>query len=281
VALRSGRSFTIGVVVPAADRSFFSKIIRGIEDEVVQAGYSVIVCQTYEQYENERRAIAALVRAQVDGVIASLAKGSPSFEHYRQLKEERIPLVLFDNTVDSLGVSTVTINDYLGAYLAVEHLIKRGRRRIAHFMGGRRLMIYQERQRGYRAALEDSGLPFDEELVLECPSDVDRGRECAQRLLELDQWPDAIFSSSDYAALGAMQWLKKRNVPIPGKIAIVGFSNEPFTSFVEPALTTVDQHSKRMGQFAARVFLEEIRHKEEHIPKQTILQPELIVREST
>ena len=280
-ALRSGRSKIVGVIVPAADRNIFAKVIRGIEDEVAKAGYSVIVCQTYEEFDKEKQVLETLLRTQVDGIIASIAKDSKTYTHYRRVREEGIPLVLFDRTVETVGASTVTINDFRGAYRAVDHLIGQGCRRIAHFAGQQHINIYKERYRGYLAALEAHGLKIDPELVLTCPSDVEEGMRCARQLLALQAPPDAIFSSSDYAALGAMQWLKRQGLAIPEQIAIVGFANEPFTSYVEPALSSVDQHSTRMGHYAARVFLEALNGEDKHPPRKTVMEPELIIRASS
>lgn len=280
-ALRSGRSNIIGVIVPAADRSFFAKVVRGIEDEVAKAGYSVIVCQTYEDFEKEKQVLDTLLRTRVDGIIASIAKQSTEFNHYQRLREEDVPLILFDRKVESLGVSAVTIDDFRGAYLATDHLIRQGCRRIAHFSGPQHIDIYRKRLQGYSQALQDRDIKPDEALILDCPSDVETGKACAAELLKLSHPPDAIFSSSDYAALGAMQFLKSQGILIPQQIAIVGFANEPFTSYVEPALSTVDQHSHRMGRHAARLFLQEIEQSRNTDPRKTILQPELIIRASS
>jgi len=280
-ALRSGRSKIVGVIVPAADRNIFAKVIRGIEDEVAKAGYSVIVCQTYEDFDKEKQVLETLLRTRVDGILASIAKNSKTYQHYRRVREEGIPLIFFDRTVETVGASTITINDFRGAFLAVDHLIKQGCRRVAHFAGQQHINIYKERYRGYQAALEAHGLKAHRELVVPCTSDVEEGKRCAKQLLELDEPPDAIFSSSDYAALGAMQWLKRQGISIPNQIAIVGFANEPFTSYVEPALTSVDQHSNRMGRYAAKVFLEEIGSKDKHPPRKTVMEPELIIRASS
>ncbi len=279
-ALRSGRSFTVGIVVPAADRSFFGKVIRGIEDEVGKAGYSVIVCQTHDNYEKEKQVLETLMRSRVDGIIASLGKNSRVLDHYRRLKEHGLPLILFDNTDPTLGVSQVVIDDYRGAFLAVKHLIDQGCQRIAHFAGPQHTGLYVERYRGYKAALAEHNIPFQEELVVHCPSEVARGREAAARIWALPIRPDGLFSSSDYAALGAMQYLKEQGAKLPEDLAIVGFSNEPFTSYIEPALTTVDQHNRSMGQNAAQLFLKEI-SSDNATRKETVLQPELIIRKSS
>jgi LacI family transcriptional regulator len=281
-ALRNGRSNIIGIIVPTADRSFFSSVVRGIEEIANKASYNVMICQTYDQFAKEVATVEALMNARVDGIIASIAKETENFDHYRKLKEKGIPLILFDRSNDELEVSNVIIDDYLGAYKAVEHLIQQGCTRIAHFTSVKKVSIYRERFRGYREALEASNIPFDESLVIESNLQLEDGRESMDKLLKLANRPDAVFSSSDYGAMGALQVLKENAIKVPKEIAIVGFSNESFTSFSEPTLTTVDQHSMRMGNAAAEIFLEQISNGNKvFIPKKTVLKPDLIIRNSS
>ena len=280
-ALRSGKSQTLGVLIPAADRSFFSSILRGIEDEMTQAGYSVIVCQTYDELKNEIRALETLTRLQVDGVLGSIARNTNDLSHFRRLKQEGIPLILFDRTVDELDVSSVVINDYLGGYLATEHLINQGCKRIAHFFGDPNLKIYQERRKGYEAALKDYDIPVEASLIQECFSDIELGRKSAKKLMSRKKRPDAIFSSSDFAALGVLDYCKDNDIEVPDELAIIGFSNEPFTAFVNPSLSTVNQFTREMGRASAKLFLEAIKEQAVAQKMQTILQPEIIVRASS
>jgi LacI family transcriptional regulator len=281
-ALRNGRSNIIGIIVPTADRSFFSSVVRGIEEIANKASYNVMMCQTYDQFTKEVACVEALMNARVDGIIASIAKETENFDHYRKLKEKGIPLILFDRSNDELEVSNVIIDDYLGAYKAVEHLIQQGCTRIGHFTSVKKVSIYRERYRGYREALEAYKIPFDESLVVESNLQLEDGRQSMEKLLTLAKRPDAVFSSSDYGAMGALQVLKEKGIKVPKDIAIVGFSNESFTSFSEPTLTTVDQHSMRMGNAAAEIFLEQISSgNKQFIPKKTVLKPDLIIRNSS
>jgi LacI family transcriptional regulator len=281
-ALRNGRSNIIGIIVPTADRSFFSSVVRGIEEIANKASYNVMICQTYDQYAKEVATVEALMNARVDGIIASMAKETENFDHYRKLKEKGIPLILFDRSNDELEVSNVIIDDYLGAYKAVEHLIQQGCTRIAHFTSVKKVSIYRERFRGYREALEANKILFDESLVVESNLQLEDGRQSMEKLLTLSKRPDGVFSSSDYGAMGALQVLKENGIKVPKDVALVGFSNESFTSFSEPTLTTVDQHSMRMGNAAAEIFLEQIATGNNlFIPKKTVLKPDLIVRNSS
>jgi LacI family transcriptional regulator len=281
-ALRNGKSNILGIIVPTADRSFFSSVVRGIEEIANAANYNVMICQTYDLYKKEVATVEALLNARVDGIIASIAKETENVDHFRKLKEKGIPLILFDRMNDELDVSNVTNDDYLGAYNAVEHLVQQGCRRIAHFTSLKKVSIYKERYRGYREALEAYQIPFDESLVIESQLQLEDGRQSMEQLLLMTKRPDGIFSSSDYGAMGALQVLKEKGIGAPKQIAIVGFSNEAFTSFSEPTLTTVDQHSKRMGNAAAEIFLEQIfAGNKIFIPKKTVLKPDLIIRRSS
>ena len=281
-ALRNGKSHLIGIIVPTADRAFFASVVRGIEEMANKLNYKVIICQSYDNYEKEVQTIDALLSARVDGIIASIGKNTEVFDHYKKVQEEKIPLVLFDRTTDALEVSQVMIDDFLGAYKVVEHLIQQGCRRIAHFTSPKKVSIFKERLRGYTEALSDYGIPYNEDLVIKSNLQLEDGRESMEKLLRLKERPDAIFSASDYGAMGAMQVLKENNFRIPQDVALAGFSNDPFTSFTDPALTTVDQFSVTMGKKTAEVFFELLNSKEqEETPQKIVLKPELIVRQSS
>lgn len=282
-ALRNGKTKIIGVIVPAADRNFFASIVRGIEEKANEAKYQVIICQTYEDPAKEEAAIEALLNTGVDGIIASLSKRTEDFNHYTKVRSKGIPLILFDRTNDLLGVSHVVIDDYTVSYHAVTHLIDQGCKRIAHFTNVEKINIYKERLRGYITALQDHGLPFDARLVVESDLQMEDGRRSMKHLLAQDEMPDAVFSSSDLGAVGALQVLKENNIRVPDQVALVGFSNEPFTMFCDPPLSTVDQRCKQMGNIASEMFLDEVSltGNIEFIPKKIVLMPELIIRQSS
>lgn len=281
-ALRKGRSNIIGIIVPTADRSFFSSVIRGIEEIANQSRYNVMICQTYDIHQKEIDTVEALLNARVDGIIASHAKETSNFDHFQKVKNKGIPLVLFDRVSDEVDVSNVVIDDFLGGYKATEHLISQGCVRIAHFTSTRKIAIYKERMRGYREALDKYGMPFDNSLVVESNMQLEGGRASMAKLIESGNLPDAVFSSSAYSAMGAMQVLKENNLRVPQDVALVAFSNEPFTSFTDPALTTVDQHPMRMGNAAAEIFLREMNAgNKKYIPQKVVLKPELIIRPSS
>ena len=281
-ALRNGRSNIIGIIVPTVDRSFFSSVVRGIEEIANQAKYNVMICQSYDDYEKEVATVEALLRSRVDGIIASFAKQTKDFDHFLKAKERGIPVILFDRSNDELELSHVVVDDYLGAFKATEHLIQQGCTRVAHLSGTQRISIYRDRLRGYKDALIAHGLPFVHSLVIESNLQLDDGRNSMTQLLKNKEIPDGVFSASAFGILGALQVLKEKNIKVPQDVALVGFSNEPYTSFTEPSITTVEQHSLRMGNAAAEIFLEEVLDEDKKfIPQKIVLKPELIVRQSS
>ncbi|MEX0778168.1 MAG: LacI family DNA-binding transcriptional regulator [Balneolales bacterium] len=287
-ALRNGKSSILGVIVPTSDRRFFASAISGIEAVTNKAGYSLIICQSDDLHQKENANIDTLLNIQVDGIIASIAKETTDLSAYNKIISRGVPLILFDRTNDSLDVSAVVSNDYLASYKAVSHLIEQGCRRIMHFAGQQHIEIYKERLRGYKAALEKYDIPLDPDLILERDLILDtehvltKGREWGKIILEMDDLPDAIFSASDFAAMGAMMVLKEHNYRIPQDIAVVGFSNDLSTSFIEPALTTIDQYPKKMGMIAAKYFLDQVNTSgTTFTPRKTLINPTLIVRGSS
>ena len=135
LALKSGRTFNVGVVVPYINHTFFASVIRGIEEELEPKGYHVIICQSHENVENEAKQIKTLLNTHIDGIFISVSKSTEDIKHIEEVCEEGVPLIFFDRKKDISGVSSVTINDYEGAFAATEHLIKQGYKKIAHIGG--------------------------------------------------------------------------------------------------------------------------------------------------
>ncbi|MBN2236917.1 MAG: LacI family DNA-binding transcriptional regulator [Bacteroidales bacterium] len=282
-ALKSGKSYNVGVIVPRIDSNFFASVITGIEEELYPNGYHVIICQTHDQENLEIRNINSLLNAQVDGILMSISNAKlEQNESFKSLLRKRVPLIFFDRQKDIPGVSSVTIDDFKGAYAATKHLIDQGCKRIAHLSNDRLLEIFKNRYLGYKQAIIDSGLEFDENLVIEISSRVAEGRKATKTLLEMGNRPDAIFSTSDFTALGAIQEIKEHGLKIPDDICVAGFANEPFTKFMELSITTVDQSPIEMGRLTAKVFLEEVSNPSRIMSqKKVILSPELLIRKSS
>tara|TARA_B110000238_G_scaffold115044_1_gene124831 strand:+ start:6261 stop:7292 length:1032 start_codon:yes stop_codon:yes gene_type:complete len=281
-ALRSGKSHLVGVIVPRTNSNFFSSVIQNIEEVLNKKGYSIIITQSNESYQKECDSIDTLLYTQVDGIIASMANETVDLSAYEKIKSKGIPLILFDRGENDLNVDYIGIDDYNSSHLIVEHLVENGCKRIAHIGGYKRTRIFNNRIRGYIDALKKHNLPLDEELLTESGLTIEDGREKMLKLLSLATQPDAVYVAGDYAALGALQVLKEKNIKIPEEIALVGFGNEPFTDMVTPRISSVHQHSAEIGKRAANTFLKYVG--QETIDQQLnkiILNAELIVRDSS
>ncbi|MFT7034982.1 MAG: LacI family transcriptional regulator [Cyclobacteriaceae bacterium] len=279
---RKNKSNTIGVIVPRISRHFFSSVIEGIDDVAYGEGYNLVICQSMDEIEREKDLIKTLLANQVDGVLISISMETQSVEHLIQLEEKGIPMVLFDRVHDELKSSKVVIDDYEASFQATEHLIKNGARRIAHFAGPTDVSIYSGRLNGYKKALEKYGLEAEGELILTSRLMDEDGIHCAEELMKLPQLPDAIFVANDIAAIAAMKLLKSKGIRIPEDIAIVGFSNEPIASVMEPSLTTMDQPGFDIGKEASRLLLDQIKNPDHKLNNEkVIIKSTLIVRESS
>ena len=281
-ALRRGKSNLVGVIVPKTNSYFFSSVVEHMEAVLNTAGYNIIITQSNESFEKECRNIDTLLFTQVDGIIASMANETVDLTYYEKIKSKGIPLILFDRGENDLNVDYIGIDDYESSYIIIEHLISKGCKRIAHIGGYRRTRIFNNRIRGYIDAIKKNNLPHDNELLIESSLTLDDGRLKMLKLLALNNPPDAVYIASDYAALGALQVLKEKNINVPEDMCLVGFGNEPFTSLVNPSISSINQHSNKIGKIAAQTFLKRI-NEDNWTPKlnKNILKSELIIRKSS
>lgn len=283
LSLRKSRTHTIGVVIPQIVHHFFSTVISGIEDVANDAGYQVIICQSNESYTREVLSVQALMGSRVDGMLVSVAQDTQDVRHFQNLINKGVPIVFFDRMVSELEASSVVVDDFGGAYRATEHLIRQGRKQIAHLAGPENLMISQSRSNGYKKALNDFSLELDENLIITAGLTIEDGTKAIKDLLNSGLKPDAIFAANDPVAIGAMKALKEMGYNIPEDVAIVGFSNEPITSLIEPPMTTVAQPGYDMGQWATKLLLKQIDQPDDETitVEKKELRTELVVREST
>lgn len=277
-SLRTGNTKIIGVLIPSAEINFFGSVVHGIEKVMSQRGYSVLMYQSNELYELEKKGIETFLRSQVDGVLASISKNTTDLQHYALLKEKNVPLILFDRTNDSLKVPSVMVDDYKGAFLATQHLVDSGCRRIAHVGGQQHVTNFSQRLRGYIDALNANNIPVEDDLIVYGTVSVDSGKECMEKLLPYK--PEAVFAVEDFTALGVIQAIKTKGWKIPKEIAVVGFCNEAFGQYLTPSLSSVNQQTVHMGEVSAQMFFDLLQGKT--LPTQrVVLQPELIIRESS
>lgn len=281
LSLKQRRSNTIGVIIPEIVHYFFSSVISGIEDVAYDSGFNVIICQSNERYEREVANAKTLLASRVDGVLVSVSKATTDFEHLHNLRNNNIPLVFYDRVVPGLEADQVIIDDRDASYRATKHLIENGRKRIAHFAAPQNLLIGKHRKEGYIKALNEAGIPVDEDIIIEADS-FEKARITMMDFLSSDKKIDAVFAVNDLTAIGAMQTLQKKGVKIPEEVAVVGFSDGRFSGITDPTLTSVDQHGYEMGTIATEMLLRRITSPNPDYPARTkVLNANLIVRGSS
>ena len=279
---RTKRTNTIGVIVPLINRHFFSSVISGIEDIAYQQGFAVTISQSNDNFEKENKIAQTLFANRVDGLILSIGMATTTCEHLKLFSDRKIPLVFFDRVVDEIEAHKIVVDDFGGAYRATQHLISLGRKKIAHIGGPLNLKIYQTRQNGYYKALADAGLQSDSAAVIHNNLTREDGTKAMEKLFSSKNHPDAIFCCNDTTALSASIFLKERGFKIPEDVALVGFSNEPFSEVVTPSISTIKQPGFEMGQIAAELIIKQINNKKGETKFKTITMPtELIVRSSS
>ena len=279
---RTRRTNTIGVIVPLINRHFFSSVISGIEDIAYQQGFAVTISQSNDDFEKECKIAQTLFTNRVDGLILSIGMNTKNYEHLKLFSDRNIPLVFFDRVVDEIKAHKIVVDDFGGGYSATRHLIDQGRKSIAMIGGPLNLKIYEKRQEGYIKALQDSGLKVDENMILHNSLTREDGTNAIRKLMEQTTQPDAIFCANDTTALSAIIYLQEKNIRIPEDIAIVGFSNEPFSELVTPSISTIKQPGFEMGQKAAELIINQIIRKENQVDIETIEIPtKLIIRNSS
>lgn len=281
-SLQKRKSKIIGVIVPEIKHDFFSRAIDGIEDVTYDKGYTIMVCKSNENYEREVQNIQAMISNRVAGVLASVSQNTKISDHFKLLLNRNISFVFFDRVLDDIDVSKVIVDDYNAAFNAVQYLINKGYKRIAHLAGPTTLSVSRNRLNGYKDALIKSKIPFNPQYIIYGGFNEEDGIKGYQKLLELKDKPDAILAVNDPVAIGIYMLAKEKQIMIPDDLAVIGFSDNPISSLISPALTTVEQPAYEIGMNAAKLLIEQINNKKSsHVIYETILKTKLIVREST
>ncbi len=246
------------------------------------AGYDLIIAHSSESYKKEAANANNLFHKRVDGLIASLSLDTKNLDHFRPFAEKGVPIVLFDRVEKTDYNAVVVIDNYKSGYKATQHLIEQGCKKIVHVTSSLTRNVYMERFRGYKDALFDGGIEFDEKLLIINDLSEKAGIASAQQIMTMSPLPDGAFITNDFVAAVCMRTLKENNIVIPDDIAIVGFNNDAIGQLVEPALTTINYTGKEMGEIAARMLVNHLRG-ESQIQKidSIVVNSELIIRKSS
>ncbi len=277
-SLRQGKTHTIGLVLPDSANPFFAEISRSIEDEAFKKGYNVILCNTELDVQRELFYVDVLSKKQVDGIVFVAAGDQTDSLDF--LRSQSMPVVMVDRDVPKVEVDAVLTDNQLGGYLATHHLIGLGHRRIACIAGPSNITPSAERIIGYRKALEEAALPYDEKLILRGDYHAESGMQITHVLLKTEPRPTAIFALNDLMALGALRAAAEANCSVPNDLAIVGYDDLELSRFTNPPLTTIAQPKKQIGAEAVSLLAERMSGKS-RLPSRLVLPPELIIRRST
>jgi len=281
-ALVTGRTYTVGLVVPDLIHPFFAEVAKGLSSGLRNRGYSLMIASSEEDGALEASEIRQLVARRSDVVV--IASAQSTLDSFRLMDEQKTPYILIDRQLDGLDGHFVGCDDDAVGDMATEHLIDAGCRRIAHIRGPE-ISPGIGRLAGYRRALERHRLgPLPGYVSATIGGDVDseaRGRRAMRQLLDLDPPPDGVFCFNDPTAIGAMSTIREAGLRIPGDIAVIGCGNLHYDVALAVPLSSVDQHSREIGERTAKLALSLLQAKTAQRPRKVILAPEVVARAST
>ena len=259
-SLRSKKTQTLGVLVPRLNSYFMASVMSGMEDAANREGYNLIISQSQEKATKEAANANAMFNKRVDGLLVSLAADTENMDHFSSFFRKGIPVVFFDRIFAHQDSTCVIIDNYKAAYETTKHLIDQGCRRIMHLGGNALRNVYSERLKGYRQALKDHKIAFNERLLYVSNLSEADGTLAAEYILKMNkkERPDAVFSSNDTAAVHCLIRLKADGIRIPDDIAFAGFNNDPISKVVEPNLTTVNYSGYTIGEIAVTNIINQL-----------------------
>lgn len=259
VSLKNKHTKNIGVIIPDIVHHFFTTVFRGIEKYAIERGYNVIVCISDESFDKEVINMEMLANGSIDGFILSLSAGTQrkkDFSHLKEVTNQGIPLVLFDRVTDEVQCDKVILNDFDIAHRAVTKFLHNGRKRIALVTTENFFNVSEKRAEGYKKALDDFGVPFDENRILTLPyTDIDTSqiRDFFDR-----EDIDAVLCVNEIFAIHCMAVVQEKWMRIPEDISFIGFTDGLLSKYSKPTLTIVDQHGERMGATAAKMLINRV-----------------------
>ncbi len=264
--LRNQQTNTIGVLVPWLNRPFISTLISGVEESAQEAGYNVLIAQTRDSYEKEVINTKALFDCRVQAIIVSLAMETTDYGHFEDVIQQGTPVIFVDRVPSNFCGHQVMIDNYQTGHDATQHLINSGYQRIALLSGSLKQKIYQDRHAGYLAALKKNGIPVEEQLIGKSDRlTIEEGANLIAEMLKLPAPPDAVFSTNDSAAVGAMKHVQSIGLKVPEDIAFIGLNDDPVCTIITPNLSSMSHPAAEMGRLAVRQALEVITMPQESV----------------
>ncbi|HEV3420577.1 MAG TPA: LacI family DNA-binding transcriptional regulator [Candidatus Acidoferrum sp.] len=276
-SLANQRTHTIGMIVPDIGNPFFPLVVRGAEDAAQKHGYNLLLCNSDDSLDKEEKAIELLLSKRVDGILLTKAAGDFRPQLRQMIKEVDTPFVLVMRTYPKLTKDAVLTDDYHGAYEAVSHLARAGRKRIALISGPLKVSNAKERWQGFHDALKAEGLPYEEDLVIEGDYRLESGFRAGHSLFS--RRPDGIYVANHLMTIGLLQAAEEMGLRCPEDFGLVSFDDYPWLGIFRPRLTTVELPKHQLGTEAAELLIKRITG-DDSKPVVRKLQPELRIRES-
>ncbi|QHS53219.1 LacI family DNA-binding transcriptional regulator [Edaphobacter sp. 12200R-103] len=279
--LASGKTYTVGLVVPDLVHPFFAEFAKSLSAVLRKSNRAVILASSEEDPEIERQEIRTLLRRGIDVLL--IASCQPNLRNFYELGDERTPYLLFDRNFPHLAAHFVGSNDVMVGEMATNHLVSLGRKRIAH-IAGRNTSPSFDRLRGFRDAMAENRLPVPEDYVVVCDHMEERGDrtgfEAMQKLLALEERPDAVFCYNDMTGIGAIAAVLAAGLRVPEDIAIIGCGNMPYNDYLKVPLSSIDHGTAELGRIAGELALD-LTSNPEQAPKNILVPPTLVARAST
>jgi LacI family transcriptional regulator len=278
-SLRKGKTKTIGLIIPDSSNLFFAEIARFIEDVGYENGYSVILCNTDNNLDKQRRYTEVLVSKQVDGII--LISAGESAEDLEEPLGAGIPVVIADREIVQTMADIVLVDNEKGGYLATKYLLELGHRKISCIAGPSLLTPSAQRVQGYKRALEEASITPLPAYIATGDFGMESGEAAIHKLLDIQPRTTAVFVCNDMMAVGAMRGARECGLRVPDDLSVIGFDNILLARATTPALTTVAQPKSTLARVTTELLIERIHAKQDSGErKQIVLTPELVIRES-
>ncbi len=271
---------TVGLVIPDITSPFFPRVALGVEDTMLEAGYSVFLCNTNWNLEREKACLDQLARNQVDGILVSSVAAQAREVEKRMAPG--MPLVYLSSYPEGTARSYVRVDNVLGADMAVSHLISRGRRKIIFIGSVQEPYSLEDRLEGFRKALQNGGIAPRDTMIHLGEFREDSGYSIIQGILKSGERPDGIFAENDLIAMGVVSGIRDLGFRVPEDISVIGFDDISIASYRDVQLSTIHQPRYRIGRAAAEIMLEQLaRDAREWTTQHKVLEPELVIRGSS
>ena len=278
--LNSRRTFTIGIVVPDLENSFFSFVVDSMIDYATEHNYYVILTVSREKETIEKQNIENLIGMRVDGLLVCLSQESKDKQVFKKVEKMKIPLVFFDRAFDNLRFSKVVFNDKAGASDSINCIISEGYNKIGHFAGFSWTSIGKQRNEGFIETLLKNKVPVRKEWIIEGGFELRDGYESFRKILEAGNLPEVIFTVNDRVALGAYKAAREAGLCIPEDIGIFGYGFSEITDFFDPQFTVINQDPRRMGLEACKLLIDEIEKRIKSGKNKIYIEEEFLWRKS-